>query len=272
MKVMLRGLNTAAAALLAMGLAPCQATSAGKFAELVVLGDSLSDNGNAGRFSNGPVWVEQLATRLGLMLRPSQAGGSNFAVGGARLDAESGPTSLRAQADAYLKRPRRAGRTLHIVFGGGNDLLAAVEAPDGESMVDVAAASLKSIVADLAERGATDVLVANLPDVGITPAVMRRGEQAVDRARVLTKRFNAAADEALGELGRSSTMRIHRLDVASMAAQAREDPGAFGFVDVTTPCAALASCEGYLFWDDVHPTTSAHARLAEAAAETVLER
>jgi phospholipase/lecithinase/hemolysin len=28
---------------------------------IVVFGDSLSDTGNAGRFSNGPVWVEQLA-------------------------------------------------------------------------------------------------------------------------------------------------------------------------------------------------------------------
>jgi outer membrane lipase/esterase len=221
---MVRALNTAAAALLATGLAPGQATSAGTFTEIFVFGDSLSDNGNAGRFSNGPVWVEHLATRLGLTLRPSQAGGSNFAVGGARLDPESGPTSLRGQAHLYLKRPRRAGQMFHIVFGGGNDLLAAVEAPDGESMVDAAAASLKSIVADLTTHGATDILVPNLPDVGITPAVMSRGDQAVARARALTDRSNAAADEALGELGRSSNMRIHRLDVASMAAQARETP------------------------------------------------
>jgi hypothetical protein len=28
------------------------------FDQIVVFGDSLSDNGNAGRASNGPVWVE----------------------------------------------------------------------------------------------------------------------------------------------------------------------------------------------------------------------
>jgi len=59
--------------------------------QIYVFGDSLSDTGNAfsrtgsppppyfnGRFSNGPVWVEYLADRLGLPRNPS----TNFAFGG----------------------------------------------------------------------------------------------------------------------------------------------------------------------------------------------
>src|SRR5436309_9998384 len=84
---------------------------------IVVLGDSLSDTGNAGRFSNGPVWVEYLARSLGLALTPSQAGGFNFAIGGARLDALSGPSSLRAQADRFLAAPAPPDGTLYIVYG-----------------------------------------------------------------------------------------------------------------------------------------------------------
>jgi hypothetical protein len=76
------------------------------FDQIVVFGDSLSDNGNAGRASDGPVWVEHLATRFGFMLEPSRTGGSNFAVGGARLDPRPGTTSLRAQASAYLRGSR----------------------------------------------------------------------------------------------------------------------------------------------------------------------
>ena len=52
-----------------------------------------------------------------------------------------------------------------------------------------------------------------------------------------------------------------------MAERARRDPLSFGFTNVTTPCAYLPSCEGHLFWDGVHPTAEAHARLAEAAVQ-----
>src|SRR5215212_9367238 len=74
------------------------------FPALVVFGDSLSDTGNAGRFSNGPVWVEHVARRIGARLRPSAEGGTNHAVGGAR--ASGGPNGLRAQVDAFLSGRR----------------------------------------------------------------------------------------------------------------------------------------------------------------------
>ena len=82
---------------------------AGPFTELVIFGDSLSDVGNTsqasfgtypgqfysnGRFSNGPVYVEAVATGLGLSPTVrSTAGGSNFAYGGARRPA---PAVLKA--------------------------------------------------------------------------------------------------------------------------------------------------------------------------------
>jgi len=72
---------------------------AGPFTGIVAFGDSLSDAGNVflatngaipappyvgGHFSNGPTWVEDLAQNLGLgTLRPSLAGGTDFAFGGA---------------------------------------------------------------------------------------------------------------------------------------------------------------------------------------------
>src|SRR5919108_3147959 len=72
-------------------LLPFGRTWAGPYTTVVMFGDSLSDNGNllaltggavpaspyfAGRFSNGPVWVERLASALDVPL-------VNFAVGGA---------------------------------------------------------------------------------------------------------------------------------------------------------------------------------------------
>jgi outer membrane lipase/esterase len=177
------------------------------FDRLVVFGDSLSDMGNAGRFSNGPVWVEQLAEALRLSLRPSEGGGQNFAVGGARL--EIGPQSLRAQVDRFFELSRPSGRTLYIVWGGGNDVFAALDSPDSVSELNAAAASLKGILADLIARGASDLLVPNLPDVGITPEVRAHGSKAVEEARRLTHSFNRDVQRGLEDLVSSSgTVRL----------------------------------------------------------------
>jgi phospholipase/lecithinase/hemolysin len=261
-----------AAGLVALGLGMSTAAPAQAFDRLIVFGDSLSDNGNGGRYSNGPVWVEQLAARLARPLTPSQGGGLNFAVGGARLDARSGPNSLRAQADRYLKAPRPNGRTLHVVYGGGNDLFAAIGAPNPDEGVEAAIASLRSILRDLARHGATDVLVPNLPDVGITPEVRARGARARREARALSEQFNAGLDRVLAEMNGSPALRLHRLDVWTMGERVAADPASLGFANITHGCNAQPSCEGYLFWDHVHPTTRAHARLAEEAHRIVTAR
>jgi cholinesterase len=244
------------------------------FDHIVVLGDSLSDMGNAGRFSNGPVWVERLAANLKIDLGRSQSGGTNFAIGGAKLDSRSDPSGLRAQADLFLKIPRRSGRTLHVVFGGGNDVIDAIGQPDAPGAIKQAVESLRSIVTDLLARGATDLLVPNLPDVGMTPEVRGRGSGAVEEAGRLSRLFNEAADGAFEQLAGAvgPGRKLYRLDIHAMAERARQDPAGFGFVDVTTPCNVLRSCDGYLFWDGFHPTTQAHARLADAAVQALSQR
>jgi cholinesterase len=238
-------------------------------AALVVFGDSLSDTGNAGRFSNGPVWVERIAQRTGARLRPSGEGGTNHAVGGA--GARGGPNDLRAQVDDFLsaRRGRADPAALYVVYGGGNDLLAAVYTADGDAVARSAADAIGGVVADLASAGARHVLVPNLPDIGITPALRALGPAAAAEARELSRAYNKALELALGRVEAEHPVRIARLDVFSLADRVIADPAASGFRNVTDPCRDAQSCEGMLFWDHVHPTALAHARLAEAALAAV---
>ncbi len=245
------------------------AQAAPVFSRIAVFGDSLSDTGNAGRFSDGRVWVEFLAARYGFALKPSRMGGSNYAVGGARLDPNSGSSSLPAQVSSYLRANRPAAGTLLIVYGGGNDLLAAVGHPRAQSMVDAAVAALQGIVTDLAARGAKDILVPNLPDVGITPAIRGQGGRAASEAARLSERFNSGLDQVLDGLTAYPGLRLHRLDVHAMAERVRSDPASLAFTNIATLCNHRSACEGYLFWDTVHPTTQAHQRLAEAAFQAL---
>lgn len=239
------------------------------FSGLVVFGDSLSDSGNAGRYSNGPVWVERIAARIGAELRPSSVGGTNFAVGGART--HGGPTGLRAQADAFLKAlpgGRADPDALYIVYGGGNDLLAAEQAPDRVRLVENAVEALGSIVEDLAEAGAKNVLVPNLPDIGRTPALRQRGPELAAEARRLSRAFDAALERRLRQIEAEGEVQVLRLDVYALLEEVLADPAAAGFHNVTEPCSGSA-CATALFWDHLHPTAVAHDKLAAAALQAV---
>ena len=274
----LLGLGAGAGALASGALpdagAEAAAAGGGRFTGLVVIGDSLSDMGNGGRFSDGPVWVERLAERLGLPLRPSRTGGTNHAVGGARV--RGGPDDLRGQANVYLGKARRGGggpdpAVLHIVWGGANDVLGAGYAPDRDRTAAEAATAVGTIVGDLADAGAAHVMVLDLPDVGRTPALRAGGPALAAEGRRLTQAFNAALTPTLDRAERRhKALRLTRLDVFAMAERVFADPAAAGFRDVANPCQGRGgSCEGVLFWDQIHPTSYAHARLAAAALESL---
>jgi phospholipase/lecithinase/hemolysin len=253
--------------ILMFGAAPIHA--AVLFERIVVFGDSLSDTGNAGRFTDGEVWVEHLARGLGLGVAPARAGGFNYAVGGART--RGGAFALREQVDLFIAT-RSAGRpdpsTLYVVFGGSNDLRALVGVTNKESGVDAAVAEVESILHALVGAGARELLVPNLPDVGRTPEARGYGPSWVHEARTLAQRFNAGLERILQKIERGANIRVHRLDVFGLLEAAAADPQRFALRDLSNPCPAElrnSGCKGYLFWDSMHPTSSGHAQLGEAA-------
>jgi phospholipase/lecithinase/hemolysin len=150
------------AASLACGIAPASA-----YTTIFAFGDSLSDAGNIsildggtdpvsppyfdGHFSNGRTWVEDLSRMLGLgALKPSLAGGHDFAYGGA----QTGPTAIEGvnpgdllgQVATYaaFHRGPEAG-ALYTIDIGGNDIINALgELEAGKISLSV----VSSVVAD----------------------------------------------------------------------------------------------------------------------------
>ena len=304
--------------------------AAGPYTGMVVFGDSLSDTGNDAiasttfpgnlfltptpgpyydapgghrRFSNGPVYVDGLAARLGLSapvaslaLTAPAAGGAgrttDYAYGGVRT---AGSTTAQRlvlsdvdqQVNGYESANTPAAGDLFVLFAGANDLFAQLTMPsaDPAAAARSAADNLSGYVSSLYSRGARQFLVPNLPLLGETPRLRAQGAAAMAAADGLTVTFNAELAADLATLQRSNAgINIHALDVAGLILAAQSNPGAYGFTNATASAAPglspgatsydtaleVSTPDTYLFWDDIHPTTAGHALLANAAYAAVV--
>lgn len=274
---------------------------------LFIFGDSLSDSGNiaaliganpgqvisgnsyvpsqpygSGTFSNGAVWVNSFAASIGLAASalPSLGGGGNFAFGGARTatDGSGLPPSLSAQAGQFLSAHGGVapGGALYVVEGGGNDArdaLAAAAASATPGAVILAAAATYAqnigiIVDQLQAAGAQHIVVWDVPNLATAPAVTALGAGATFLGGQVSQAMNTALGVRLATEPGVSIFDLYGLVNGVVA-----NPGAFGIVNVTDACGAVAGCVpgSYLFWDGIHPTSAGHQILASAMLSVVPE-
>jgi outer membrane lipase/esterase len=277
---------------------------AGPYTSMFVFGDSLSDTGNLaiatggtqppagqpyfnGRFSDGPVWVETLAAGLGLSANvlPSLVGGNNYAFAGARTGTGSNPPGVLAQVGGLWgpTNPVADPNALYVVVGGGNDLRdgrGAGSTPATRQAAALAAATnLFNSVALIASRGARNILIANVPDLGTTPEAALLG--LVANSSDISQRFNLLVAGLEGQLeALFAGLDVDFLDMNGLGAAIRQDAlsnggAVYGITNVTSPCAGFtfsngAACNVSLFSDALHPSARAHALLGQLALGTVL--
>lgn len=294
--------STLRAVLLPALFAVSVSAQAGPFSGLYIFGDSLSDTGNLsiatggaqpgtaqpyapGRFSDGPLWVETLATGLGLagQANPYLVGGNNYAFAGARTGTVGSPPGVLAQAagiwgaGAGPSGPPANANALFVVVGGGNDMRDARLISTGDAVADglarqaaalTAINNLAQTISYLAISGARNILISTLPDLGATPEALLLNNQAASTDA--TNRFNALVPTLLGLEGVFAGLNIELLDMAAIAADVRNNPGDFGVTNTGLPCggfqfSAGASCATSLFSDALHPSAFAHRLIGEAA-------
>ena len=246
------------------------------------------------RFSNGPVWVEVLASGLGLSADPSLAGGTNFSFGGARTGpAFSIPPSLLDQFFGLFLTSTGGvipADSLYVVWGGGDDGRDIAKAKvdpnnpitDSEASMLIADAvdNVAQIVGTLAATGAS-VVIPNLPDLAVTPEARDRDTQGDleglgPASTMVSEEFNAILETVLASLATAFPMAdIIEVDVFSLVNDVVSDPAAFGFTDAINPCISFDTVclnpNEFVFLDGIHPTTAGHAVIAQAALAAVPE-
>jgi phospholipase/lecithinase/hemolysin len=296
------------AVLLALSAAPA---AAGPFSAIYAFGDSLSDAGNAyiasqgtippappyalvngyGVFGNGPVWVQDLASDLGLgPLLPSLAGGTDFAVGGAEsgafgsyagspgdlLPAAGNPVASSQLGMFTTAMPHPAANALYTLSIGSNDLKTILTQDTGnpaQATADATAVigNIATFVGDLAANGARNFDVLNVPDLGLAPEVRAEGAAASTEASAFTAEFDASLAGTLTGLAQRDGLDLHLIDSYALVDEAVADPARFGLTNATTAClptGSLVPCanpDQYLFWDDIHPSETGQLVLADTA-------
>lgn len=255
--------------LLAVLLNVSGATAAG-FTDMVVIGDSLSDQGNVfiissgavppaeytdgtnfGRFTNGLNYIDYLSSALSLTVTPSLAGGSNYATGGARTDSASiggvliGPFSLLDQRDTYVGSLGASGadpKALHVVWGGSNDLTDIIETViadptfDPFPSVENAINNIADVIGSLAAANAKSLLIPNVPNMGLVPLITGGGPPVAD-ATALSAVFNTGLAAAIDDIATLfPDTNLFEFDTFGLLTDAFLDPSAFGFTNVTDAC------------------------------------
>jgi outer membrane lipase/esterase len=229
---------------------------------VVVFGDSLSDGGyfltldpriprEAGSFTTNPdpVAPEVFAARLGIDLQPVYGrGGTNYAIGGARVTAPNGLTiPIAIQVTNFLNAGGFRPGDLVYVQGGGNDFFAFQAGGSRDNAILTGAANqLAQTVVRLQGAGAPRI---------VTLAIQSGGSAGIQL-------FNRTYADAL----RAANVNALYFDTDRLFNEIVAERASFGITNVTgTACVGSSlTCtraslvapdanETYLLADAVHP-------------------
>ena len=263
------------------------AASVNQYSQVFAFGDSLSDTGNIsiatggqypgpnyapGRYTDGPnttpattgpvgLWVEQLASKLGAAdPQPFLAGGTNYAVASA-MTGSNGLYNITDQINYFVaQHPLGASSaSLYTIWGGANDFFFGNNTPGSAASV---ADSLYANIQTLAGLGAKDFLWVNLPPLGLTPRGMSSGADLETEVANFNQEWAVDIAKLQGQ-----GVNVVGVDVFNLFLQVAQNPGAYGFTNITDPAQGLSGVNpnNYLFWDMEHPTTAVHALVADLA-------
>lgn len=170
-------------------------------------------------------------------------------------------------------------QTLVIEWSGANDIIT-VNAEPSEAEVDLAIAARMQNAEELIKNGYRHFVLFNLPDLSLTPRYQQKTLDERKTATTCCNDFNEKLKKACHALQQKyPDCSIDVFDVNTQFKDMYEHPEKYGFdpAKLTQPFIQsknfnldkkthTSPAEGYMFWDDIHPTADVHARLASEFA------
>ncbi|HEX7326831.1 MAG TPA: autotransporter domain-containing protein [Rhodanobacteraceae bacterium] len=162
-----------------------------------------------------------------------------------------------------------------------------MDAAQVQASLQQAASAELGMIAQLGKAGARNVMVFNLPNIGLTPEALAQGQAAAAQLTGLSLIYNNTLNAGLAKTG----VDIIPVNTFAVLNEIVADPSRYGFTNVTQPACTGGSGSSfecgpagsgapvtyqpgtqntYLFADGVHPTTAADAMLAQYAESIVL--
>ena len=307
------------AAGVALALTVSTAAHAGPYTNMYVFGDSLSDNGNLAEafyrqnfpnppsyhdsFTNGPVAAEVLAGRLGLTLTPSlfltgfrdvfglfggasYVAGTNYAVAGATAAAAPAfggipNANLPQQVAAWSAHVGGIAdpNALYFVLSGGNDVRQAALNNLGTAGITAGVNNELGAIQLLINQGARNIMVVNVPNVGVIPEFAQDHPTMAAAATSLSQQYDLALSNGLGGLSRPTGTAVNLFDLYTFNTNIIANAAAYGITDTTDRCytntpltpQATAACGvnganigQFFYWDAIHPTGKVQALAGNA--------
>ncbi|ORZ01107.1 GDSL-like Lipase/Acylhydrolase-domain-containing protein [Syncephalastrum racemosum] len=252
------------------------ALETGSVKNLVVFGDSYSDVGNFNRWTNGPVWSEDVAVGWNASLH-------SFAYSGAACDnalfpnisAEEQMPSLRDQLEMFysLQMDLDPAETVYAIWVGTNDIQKAHDQVHGEATPDVSSVAycINEQVRNLRKIfGAQRIMVFNVPPLERMPFFANH-ERVMEWAAAAHE-LNTLLQRDVIQLNKHHRgLQLDLMDIHSLLNDVVENPTLFGFENATLAyldaCrngACKSAMDQYVWWDRTHLTGGAHRVIANS--------
>lgn len=251
--------------------------------------NDIDENGQL-KCQNNPIWVQKLAGNYGMVF--AECNPDFLASPKARMLAVAGATSdsLGVQIQSFTSGDSIRGDDLATVLVGMNDVLEAYSAFPAESedelirRVEAAGVRTAERVNELAGDGAR-VLVATVPDMGLTPFAKAEDDEFGNTRSGLLTRLSEAFNRSMRLKLVNDGSKIGLLLLDDLLRSMVRVPGAYGLRDVkkavcssevtlpncsnetlissdSTPTPSTAT---YLWADDTRPSVSLHNSLGSQA-------